>query len=68
MVLATEAFRQLVKVMLRGRQAPETLALVLKGNPEYLEPSVLAAQADNALDAAVLRLTTGRGDIDTLLE
>ena len=68
MVFATEPFRQLLKVTLRGRHAPDALALVLKGNPEYLEPAALAALADKALDAAMLRLTTGRGDIDELLE
>ena len=45
-VFATEPFRQLLKVTLRARHAPETLALVLKGNPEYLEPSALTVLAD----------------------
>jgi len=67
-VFATEPFRQLLKVTLRARHAPDALALVLKGNPEYLEPAALAALADKALDAAMDRLTTGRGDIDELLE
>jgi hypothetical protein len=67
-VFATEAFRQLLKVTLRARGAPEEIAVVLKGNPEYFEPSVLAALADRTLDEAVRRLTTGRGEIDNLVE
>ena len=68
MVFATEPFLQLLKVTLRARGAPEALAVVLKGNPEYLDPAALAALADKALAAAVHRLTTGRGNIDELLE
>jgi hypothetical protein len=67
-VVATEPFRQLLKVTLRARGAPEALAVVLKGNPERLDPEALAVLADKALDAAVRRLTAGSGDIDELLE
>jgi len=67
-VLATEPFRTLLMVTLRARQAPETLAVVLKGNPEYLEPSVLSSLAERVLDEAVQRLTTGSGDPARLLE
>ena len=55
-------------VTLRARRAPEALGVVLKGNPEYLEPSALAALADNVLREAVRRLTTGNGDAGKLLE
>lgn len=68
MVLATEPFEKLLKVTLRARQAPDTLGVVLKGNPEYLAPDALAGVADRALDEAVQRLTTGRGDLGKLIE
>ena len=68
MVIATEAFRKLLAVTLRARGVPAALAIVLKGNPEYLEPSALDALADNLLREAVRRLTTGNGDIEQLLE
>ena len=68
MVFATEPFEKLLKVMLRSRQASEAIAVVLKGNPEYLEPAALAGVADRALDEAVQRLTTGRGNLDKLIE
>ena len=64
----TEAFQKLLMVTLRARRAPETLAVVLKGNPEYLDPPALAALADNVLRETVRRLTTGSGDAGKLLE
>jgi len=59
-VLATEPFRKLLEVMLRARQAPQTAAIVMRRNPENLDPPALAALADKVLDEAVLRLTSGR--------
>jgi hypothetical protein len=55
-VIATEAFVPLLTVMLRARQAPESIALVLKGNPEYLGTAQLELLADRVLDEAVCRL------------
>ena len=68
MVIATEAFRKLLGVTLRARQVPDAMAIVLKGNPEYLEPSALDALADSVLAEVVRRLTTGRGDSGELIE
>jgi hypothetical protein len=65
-VLATEAFQKLLMVTLHARRAPESLAVVLKGNPEFLEPAALEELADTALREAVQRLTTGGGKTDGL--
>jgi len=67
-VVATEAFRKLLAVALRARRVPDALAIVLKGNPEYLEPAALDALADKLLREAVRRLTTGSGEGAALLE
>jgi len=67
-VVAAEAFRKLLAVTLRARQVPDVMAVVVKGNPEYLEPSALDSLADSVLDETVQRLTTGRGDIGKLIE
>ncbi|MBI3069191.1 MAG: hypothetical protein HYY79_10055 [Betaproteobacteria bacterium] len=67
MVLATEAFSKLVKVSLEARRAPEALAIVLKGNPEFLNEERLVDLADKALDETVRRLTAGTGSCDTLV-
>ena len=68
MVIAAEAFRKLLAVTLRARQVPDAMAVVLRGNPEYLEPSALDALAANVLGEAVRRLTTGQGDAGKLIE
>lgn len=62
MVLASEQFGQLVKVMLRARGAPDALAIVLPGNPAVLAPDALTAAAEAALDRAAARLV---GEADT---
>lgn len=67
-MLATEAFQKLLMVTLRARHAPETLAVMLKGNPEYLEPTALTTLAEKVLQEAVQRLTTGSGDAGRLIE
>ena len=36
-VIATEAFTNLLTVMLRARQAPDALAVIVKGNPEVMD-------------------------------
>jgi len=59
-VIATEAFVKLLLVSLRARQAPDSIALVLKGNPEFLGPAQLTPLADRVLDEAVCRLAGAR--------
>ena len=67
-MLATEPFEKLLQVTLHARQAPYALGVVLKGNPEYIAPDALAGVADRALEEAVTRLTTGRGNLGKLIE
>lgn len=55
-MFAAEAFVTLLNVVLRARQAPQSLAVVLKGNPEYLDDPALSRLADQALREAVRRL------------
>jgi hypothetical protein len=67
-VLATEAFAKLARVSLEARKLPAALAIVIRGNPEFLAAEALDAVADHVLDEAVRRLTTGRGAIGTMIE
>jgi hypothetical protein len=53
--------------MLRARQAPPSMAVVLKGNPEYAAPEALEEVADRALDELVRRMTTGKGNFGELV-
>lgn len=60
-MIATEAFIKLLNVMLRSRQAPASIAIVIKGNPEYTDPAAIPALADNLLDETVRRLAGADG-------
>ena len=58
MVVATEQFVKLAKVIMRSQQVPESIAIMIKGNPEYVSDEELAAIADELILQAVERLTT----------
>ena len=58
-VIATEPFVKLLTVMLRARQAPDALAVVLKGNPETVDPAAIAPLADTVLGEIVRQLGGG---------
>ena len=47
--------------MLRSRQAPASIAIVIKGNPEYTDPAAIPALADKLLDETVRRLAGTEG-------
>ena len=55
-VIATEAFAKLLTVMLRSQQAPDSLAVVLRGNPEYLDQSAIDTLADQVLEDIMRQL------------
>ncbi len=55
-VIASEAFTKLLTVMLRSQQAPDSLAVVLRGNPEYLDQTAIDTLADQVLDDVVQQL------------
>jgi hypothetical protein len=59
-VIATEPFVKLLTVMLRARQAPDALAIVLKGNPETVDPAAIAPLADKVLGEVVRQLGGGQ--------
>ena len=63
MVLATEPFVKLLTVMLRARQAPDAIAVVIKGNPEYLDAPAVGPLADRVLDEVVRRLAGGDASV-----
>jgi hypothetical protein len=46
--------------MLRARQAPDALAVVIKGNPEYVDPAAIAPLADKVLCEIVRQLGGGQ--------
>ena len=58
MVVATDQFVKLAKVIMRSQQVPESIAIMIKGNPEYVSDEELAAIADELILQSVERLTT----------
>ena len=57
-VVATEQFVKLAKVIMRSQQVPESIAIMVKGNPEYVSDEELAAIAEDLILQSVERLTT----------
>lgn len=58
-VIATAPFAKLLTVMLRARQAPDAQAVVIAGNPEYIEAEKIGALADRVLAEIVRQLGGG---------
>ena len=57
-VVATEQFVKLAKVIMRSQQVPESIAITVKGNPEYVSEDELATIAEDLIQQSVQRLTT----------
>ena len=56
-VIATEQFEKLAKVIMKAQHVPESIAIHIKGNPEFISDDELMIVADNVLEEAVSRLT-----------
>ena len=57
MVVATEQFEQLAKVIMRSQNVPESIAIMVKGNPEYIAQEALNTVCDEVVEAVLVRLT-----------
>ena len=56
-VIATEQFEKLAKVIMKSQNVPESVAIHIKGNPEFISDDELMAVADTVMEEAVDRLT-----------
>ena len=56
-MIATEQFEKLAQVIMKARHVPESIAIHIKGNPEFISDDELMIVADNVLKEAVSRLT-----------
>ena len=54
--MASEQFIRLAHTVLRARASPESLAVLLPGNPSYAELAELNLLADRALEEVIGRL------------
>ena len=57
MVIATEQFEKLAKVIMKSQIVPESIMVMIKGNPEFVADDELSKIADRVLNEAVEKLT-----------
>jgi hypothetical protein len=56
-VVVTEQFEKLSKIIMKSQNVPESIAIMVKGNPEYVKPEVLAAICERVAEEVIERLT-----------
>ncbi len=57
MVVATEQFEKLAKVIMKSQNVPESIMVLIEGNPEFISDEELDNVADRVLGEAVGKLT-----------
>ena len=57
MIVVTEQFEKLAGVILAARNVPESIAIHVKGNPEFISDEKLSGIAEEVLIEAIARLT-----------
>ena len=56
-VVATEQFEKLAKVIMRSQNVPESIAIMVNGNPEYIAQDELNRVCDQVVEEVLVRLT-----------
>ena len=56
-VVATEQFEKLAKVIMRSQNVPDSIAIMVKGNPEYIALEELNRVCDQVVEDVLVRLT-----------
>jgi hypothetical protein len=56
-VVATEQFEKLAKVIMRSQKVPESIAIMVRGNPEYISVEKLELVCDQVVEEVRVRLT-----------
>ena len=56
-VVATEQFEKLAKVIMRSQNVPESITIMVKGNPEYIAQDELNKVCDQVVEEVLVRLT-----------
>jgi len=56
-VVNTEQFTKLAKAVMRSQKVPESIAVEIKGNPEFVSAEDLQRIADDVIEKVVDRLT-----------
>ncbi len=56
-VIATGQFEKLARVIMRSQRVPESIAIVIGPNTEFVPPQTLEKIADEVIEQAVKRLS-----------
>ena len=56
-VVATEQFEKLAKVIMRAQNVPESIAIMVKGNPEFISVEKLEQVCEEVTEEVLTRLT-----------
>ena len=56
-VVATEQFEKLAKVIMRSQNVPESICIMVKGNPEFISVEQLDGICDQVVEDVLERLT-----------
>jgi hypothetical protein len=56
-VVSTEQFNKLATAIMRSQRVPESIAIEIKCNPEFIGADELARVADQVIEQVVARLT-----------
>ena len=56
-VVATEQFEKLAKVIMRSQNVPESICVMVQGNPEFISAEKLAGLCDEVTGEVLQRLT-----------
>ena len=60
-VVATEQFEKLAKVIMRSQNVPESICVMVHGNPEFISAEELEGLCDQVVDEVRTRLTRAHG-------
>ncbi len=57
MVVVTEQFEKLSRVIMKSQNVPASIAIMVKGNPEYISREALEVMSEKVLQEVIDRLT-----------
>ena len=57
MIVVSEQFEQLAKLIMKSRSVPDRIAILVKGNPEFISDEELGLLAQRVLAEALERFT-----------
>ena len=56
-VVATEQFEKLAKVIMKSQNVPESICVMVKGNPEFISAEKLEQVCEEVVEEVLVRLT-----------